>query len=168
MKRTAIPLAAACAWALPAACLYASPAAALAHGRPGIVINESIAGARLGMTPAQVRAATGKPAQVLHTSKSIMEYNYGDADQLEVDFDKVHGKMVVTQVTLAPDFRPLLTSKRIGIGSTKNAVMHAYPKAKFKNSIGQIWIDQLGKHDTSFLLTRSNRVIQVSVGWNYG
>ncbi len=118
------------------------------------------------MTPAQVRTATGKPAQVLHANKSTMEY--GDAGQLEVDFDKVQGKMVVTEVTLAPDFRTLVTSKRIGIGSTKNAVMHAYPDAKFKNSIGQIWIDQLGKHDTSFLLSRSNHVIQVSVSWNYG
>ena len=97
------------------------------------------------MTPAQVRAATGKPAQVLHANKSAMEYNYGDAGQLEVDFDKVHGKMVVTEVTLAPDFRTLVTSKRVGIGSTKNAVMHAYPEAKFKNSIGQIWIDELGQ-----------------------
>lgn len=160
MKRTALSLAAAGALAL--------PTAALAHGHSGIVINESIAGARLGMTPAQVRASTGKPAQVLHTSKSIMEYNYGDADQLQVDFDKVAGKMVVTQVTLAPGFGNLLTSKRIGIGSTKKAVMHAYPDAKFKNSIGQIWIDQLSKHNTGFLLSRSNRVIQISVAWNYG
>lgn len=160
MKRTALSLAAVSAFAL--------PAAALAHGHAGIVINDSIAGARLGMTSAQVRAATGKPSQVLHANKSAMEYNYGDAGQLEVDFDKVQGKMVVTEVTLAPDFRTLLTSKRVGIGSTKNAVMHAYPDAKFKNSIGQIWIDQLGEHNTSFLLSRANRVIQVSVSWNYG
>jgi hypothetical protein len=160
MKRTALSLAAAGALAL--------PAAALAHGHKGIVINESIAGARLGMTPAQVRAAVGKPAQILHTSKKIMEYNYGVADELEVDFDTVDGKMLVTEVTLEPGYGNFSTSKGIKIGSTKNAVVHAYPDAKFNNAIGQIWIDQLGKHNTSFLLSRSNHVIQVSVSWNYG
>ena len=160
MKRTVLSLATASAFVL--------PAVALAHSHAGIVINDSIAGAKLGMAPAQVRAATGKPAQVLHTSKSIMEYNYGDAGQLEVDFDKVHGKMVVTQVTLEPGFRNLATSKGVRLGSTKNAVMRAYPAAKFNNGIGQIWIDQLGEHNTGFLLSRANHVVQISVAWNYG
>lgn len=120
------------------------------------------------MTPAQVRAASGKPPQIVHAGKAGYIYNYGSAGQLEIGFAKVQGKMVVTQVTLEPDYRNLVTSKRVGLGSTKNAVMHAYPTAKFNNAIGQIWIDQLGKHNTAFLLSRSNHVIQISVSWNYG
>jgi hypothetical protein len=142
------------------------PAAALAHSDK-IVINTSIDGVRLGMTESQVKAVEGKPAQVVGAGKSETEFNYGVADELEVDFDKVHGKLVVTQITVEPGYEAE-TSKGITFNSTKNAVLKAYPEAKFNNNVGQIWIDQLGTYNTSFLLSRSNRVIQIQVGWNYG
>ena len=144
----------------------AFPADAFAHS-DRIVINKSIDGVRLGMTESQVKKADGKPAQIIGASQSVTEFNYGDAGQLEVDFDKVHGKKRVTGVTVEPGYEAK-TSKGVTFNSTKKAVLRAYPAAKFLNNVGQIWIDQEGTYNTSFLLSRSNRVIQIAVGWNYG
>ena len=145
----------------------AFPANALAHSNR-IVINKSIDGVRLGMTESQVMKVEGKPAVVIAAKKSYTDFNYGDAGQLEVDFDKVHGKKLVTEVTVAPGYGEAKTSDGVTFNSTKTSVLKAYPVAKFLNNVGQIWIDQEGTYDTSFLLSRSNRVIQISVGWNYG
>lgn len=144
----------------------AFPAGALAHSNK-IVINKSIDGVRLGMTESQVKKAEGKPAQIIGASKSYTEFNYGDADQLEVDFDKVHGEKLATEVTVEPGYAAK-SSKGITFNSTKKAVLKAYPSAKFLGNVGQIWIDQEGTYATSFLLSRSNRVIQIEVVWNYG
>jgi hypothetical protein len=144
----------------------AFPAAALAHSDK-IVINKSIDGVRLGMTEGQVKKVEGMPSEIVGANTPYTEFNYGDADQLEVDFDMVHGKKLVTTVTVEPGYEAK-TSKGITFSSTERAVLRAYPAAKFLNNVGQIWIDQEGTYNTSFLLSRSNRVIQIAVGWNYG
>jgi hypothetical protein len=79
----------------------------------------------------------------------------------------VHGTELATGITVAPGYEAK-TSKGVTFNSTKKAVLKAYPAAKFLNNVGQIWIDQEGTYNTSFLLSRSNRVIQIAVGWNYG
>src|SRR5207244_9311419 len=98
---------AATAAALLAALLLAAPAGAV------LVPQQGMAGVRLGMTQAKVRAKLGKPAAVKHGSNDFGSYTELRYPGLRVTFQ---GNATVTAIRTAA--RRERTIRGIGVGST--------------------------------------------------
>jgi hypothetical protein len=104
-------------WITAAVLLFAPPAQAL------IQVDAGIAGARLGATRDQVRAALGKPIKIRTLKNDFGPYvEYRFSGGIRVTFQ---GKTNVTAVTTTG--KSDLTTSGIGVGSTESQV-----KAKIK------------------------------------
>ncbi len=92
-----------------------------------IVVRESIAGVKLGMTAAQVRAALGKPHHITYRPDqiegSVKIFDYGATDVVLTRGPTAQVLRVKTTT------RRERTSKGIGVGSTRAAIKRAYPAA---------------------------------------
>lgn len=110
MKRTAL---------LTLALLLSLPALAGAR----LVVARGMFGVSLGSTPAQVRAKLGKPNDVVHLTGSA-EWIYTPR-KLVVMFSARGGRVG----GLFTRNRSQRTATGLGVGSSRQAVLHAYPSA---------------------------------------
>ena len=136
-----------------AALVLAPPAGAV------IVVQNGIAGIRLAMTQAQVRAKLGKPRAVQHGKNDFGSFTQLRYRSLRVTFQ---GNRTVTAIrTTLPSER---TARGIGVGSTRAAVRARV--AGVRCSSGHCFVGRFlpGRRVTDFLL-RNSRVSAVVVGF---
>jgi hypothetical protein len=152
MRRLTLPLAVAAALALPAA------ASAL------IQVDKGIAGARIGNTGAQVRAALGKPVKRIVGSNDFgpfVQYRYPGAG-LTITFQ---GAKRVTGVSLTG--KGDRTKKGAGVGTTEKRLKQLHPGLKCETIVGtrscHTGSFTPGQIVTDFQI-RKGKVVRVSVG----
>ena len=145
------------------AVLLAGAGAAGAVGEGRIVVQQGIAGLRLGMTQAQVKAKVGLPGKVERGRNEIGRYTTYRYRTYAVTF---FGGADVTQLdTLSPRER---TAAGIGVGSTKAQVAAKVPGVKCLEEYGYdhcyvgTWTPGATISDFSI---RSGRVSRVSIGY---
>jgi hypothetical protein len=149
--------------AVPALALAAT---LLASGSAGAVIqlDRGIAGARLGNTKAEVRAALGRPARVRNGNNvfgPFTEFRY--AGGIRVTFQGGNGVTGVTTTGLGDR-----TSRGVGVRSTENAVERRVPGVDCATFAGtricQRGEGLPGGRVTAFFL-RNGRVTRVTVAF---
>ncbi|HEX6390583.1 MAG TPA: hypothetical protein VFZ89_14085 [Solirubrobacteraceae bacterium] len=127
-----------------------------------IVVQESIAGVKVGMSAKQVREVLGAPRSVSYPKDEIQgsfkHYDYGLTDV----FITRGTSGVVFNITTRS--RAQRTASGIGVGSTRKALQRAFPKAKCQNRYCSIGEARPGKTVTSFFLSATFRVRQVALG----
>jgi hypothetical protein len=137
--------------------LVLAPAAGAA-----IVVQESIAGVKIGMTATQVRAVLGKPRSVSYPKDeiqgSLKHYDYGPTD---VYFSRGENTGAFNVTTTS---RAQRTATGIGVGSTRTALKRAFPKAKCQNMYCAIGAAEPGKIVTSFFLSTTFKIKRISLG----
>jgi hypothetical protein len=145
--------------------LLALAALALVPASAGamIQIQRGIAGARLNNTPAQVRAALGKPKRVIKKTNFFGPYTqYRYFGGITVTFQ---GRRNVTDVaTTGLGDR---TARGIGVGSTEQALKNRVPGVHCLAGVPRIClVGQLlpGRRVTDFRI-RGGKVTSVSVGF---
>jgi hypothetical protein len=128
-----------------------------------IQVDKGIAGARIGNTRAEVRAALGTPGTVKHGTNdfgAFTEFRY--AGGLRVDFQ---GNTKVTSVTTTG--RGDRTARGVGVGSSERSVRRKVAGVKCETTAGTRSChthDFLpGKRVTDFTI-RHKRVTRVTVG----
>ena len=131
--------------------------------RAVIVVQHSIAGVRLQMTKAQVRAKLGRPMRV-----------HVGTDEFGTVTEKVYKRVTVTfqsgdRVTNVRTTSPLeQTASGVGVGSTKFQVKAKIPGATCTNESGFrhcfVGAFRPGRVVTDFRL-RNGRVSEVSIGF---
>lgn len=142
--------------------IAATALAALVLAPPGgavIVVQNGIAGIRLGMTQAAVRAKLGKPRSVQHGRNEFGSFTQLGYRGLRVIFQ---GNRTVTAIrTTSPSER---TPRGIGVGSTRAAVRARV--AGVRCAAGHCFVGRFlaGRRVTDFLL-RNGRVSAVVVGF---
>jgi len=123
-----------------------------------VVVQESIAGVKLGMTSAQVRAVLGKPHHVTYkpdqVEGSVKIFDYGPTDVILTRGAQAQVLRVKTTS------RAQRTSNGIGVGSTRAAIKRAFPRATCVERICAIGDPAA---TTTFHLTTSGRVHTVSL-----
>jgi hypothetical protein len=140
-----------------AALLVAAPAA------PRIVPQKGIAGVRLGMTQAEVRAVVGEPLRAVHGINDFGPFTELRYPRLvRVTFQ---GDVAVTAVSTTGVAER--TARGIGVGSTEAALRAKHPRARCDTFVGirscHIGRFEPGQTVTDFLL-RNGRVARVTVG----
>jgi hypothetical protein len=140
--------------------LLALPAAASAY----ISIDHGIAGARIGNTGKQVRAALGKPKQRttgMNDFGYFVEYRY--VGGLRVLFQG--GRKVSSVSTTGLGDR---TTKGVGVGSSEATAKARHPKLTCETIAGvrscHTGTFMPGKRVTDFLISKKGRVTRVTVG----
>ena len=128
-----------------------------------IVPQQGIAGVRLDMTQAQVRAVLGAPTKVKHGSSDFGPYTRFTYSRVTVMFQ---GNAKVTSVwTQSPAEK---TARGAGVGSTEARVKAAVPAAVCKTQFGSrdCVVGKLvaGHRVTDFAISRG-RVTRVTVGY---
>ncbi len=123
-----------------------------------IVVRESIAGVKLGMTSAQVRAVLGKPHHVTYrpdqVEGGVKIFDYGLTD------------VILTRGAQAQVLRVKTTSRAqrtangLGVGSMRAAIKRAYPSATCVDRICAIGD---AAATTTFHLTTAGRTHTVSL-----
>jgi hypothetical protein len=139
--------------ALVAALILAAPATAV------LVPQRGMAGIRLGMTQAKVRAKLGKPASVKHGSNDFGNYTELRYRGLRVTFQ---GNANVTAIWTGS--RHERTARGIGVGSTVAAVRARVPGVRCTR--GHCFLGKFlpGKRVTDFFLLKG-RVSAITVGF---
>lgn len=146
-------VAAAAALALPA------PAGAL------IVPQSSIAGVRLGMSEARVRAVAGRPDHVAGARNEFGRYKVFiyRTRRLQVVFQGGGGA-----TSVATESRAERTRTHVGVGSTERAVRRGVPGVRCETVAGtrscHVGTLRAGRRVTDFLL-RAGRVVRVTLGF---
>jgi hypothetical protein len=125
-----------------------------------IQIDRGIAGARLGNTKAEVRAALGQPRRVVTGTNIFGRFTiFRYAGGIRVTFQS--GNRVTAAATTGVGDR---TARGVGVGSTRRAVRRRVPRVRCPiDSLCQTGRGDPGDRITAFFL-RNGRVIRVSVG----
>jgi hypothetical protein len=134
-----------------------------AVGEGRVVPQKGIAGVRLGLTQAQVKARVGLPAKVERGSNEIGSYTTYRYRTYRVTF---FGGRNVTQVaTLSPRER---TAAGVGVGSTRAAVVANVAGARCLRELGYdhcyVGTWKPGRVVTDFAL-EGGRVTRISIGY---
>jgi hypothetical protein len=126
-----------------------------------VVVQESIAGVKIGMTAAQVRAQLGKPKKVGYRPDqiqgSIKVYDYGLTD---VYLSRGAEGQVFHVVTTS---RKQRTKEGLGVGSTRAAIKRGYSKARCFERICAIGDAPAGEAVTTFYFTAAGKVRMISL-----
>jgi hypothetical protein len=146
--------------ALAAGALLVAPVSA-----PALVqVDEGIAGARLGNSRAEVRAALGRPAAIRTGTNEFGRYvEYRFAGEVRVFFQ---GRRRVSAVDTTG--RGDRTASGVGVGSSERAVRRGVPGVRCETIEGTracfTGAFEPGRRVTSFLLGADGRVERVAVG----
>ena len=153
------------------------PTAALAGGvrtgvtarsRSGITLFRSIGKVSLGMTPAQVRRALGRPSAIDRFHGKITSYSYFGSSQFAISFDSIrHGDPADSILLNQGSDR---TPQGIHLGSTKRQLKHAYKHLSCHASVCKIYQGSplaAGTRDTEFIVATNGRVIGIAVEIEY-
>ena len=129
-----------------------------------VQVDRGIAGARLGNTRAQVRAALGPPAQVRNGANDFGRFTvFRYPGAITVSFQG--RRRVSTVTTTGPGDR---TGRGVGVGSTEAAVRARVPGVRCETIAGARSCHTgrfvAGRRVTDFLL-RNGRVRRVTVGF---
>ena len=132
--------------------------------RAVIVVQRSIAGAKLQMTKAQVRAKLGRPMRVVVGSNEFGTFTEMVYRRVTVTFQ---GGNRVTNVRTTSRLEQ--TKSGVGVGSTKVQVKIAVPNATCKNESGfrHCFVGAFlpGRIVTDFRLGNNGRVKSISIGF---
>jgi hypothetical protein len=125
-----------------------------------IQVDRGIAGARLGNTKAQVRAALGQPRRVVTGNNIFGPFTvFRYAGGVRVTFQS--GNRVTAAATTGLGDR---TARGVGVGSTRRAVRRRVPGVRCEAvGICQTGTSEPGDRITAFFISRG-RVFRVSVG----
>jgi hypothetical protein len=125
-----------------------------------IQVDRGIAGARLGNTKAQVRAALGQPRRVVTGNNIFGPFTvFRYAGGVRVTFQS--GNRVTAAATTGLGDR---TARGVGVGSTRRAVRRRVPGVRCEAvGICQTGTGEPGDRITAFFISRG-RVFRVSVG----
>jgi hypothetical protein len=127
-----------------------------------IVVQESIAGVKLGMTAAQVRKVLGPPRSVSYPKDEIQgSFKFYDYGATEVSLTRGEGSKVFNISTTSKTQR---TSTGLGVGSTRAAVKRAFPRADCMALMCAIGAIEPGKRVTSFYLSSRGKVNLIALG----
>jgi hypothetical protein len=154
---------------LPAAALAAGPRAGFArrHAR-GITPFKSIGKVSLGMTPARVRRALGRPSAIDRFHGKVTGYSYFGAAQFAISFDSVRAGDPADSILLNQgSYR---TPQGIRLGSTKRQLKRAYRHLSCQGSVCKIYEGAplaIGTRDTEFIVATNGRVIGIAVEIQY-
>lgn len=143
----------------------ATAALALPAAAPALVqVDKGIAGARLGNTIAEVRAALGRPARVASGSNDFGRFRQETYTGGIVVFYQ-GARTVTSVVTTGLGDR---TAKGIGVGSTEAAVRANVPGVRCETIVGtrscHTGTFRAGRRITDFFIRRG-RVARVTVGF---
>ena len=128
----------------------AAAALVLAAGSGAIIVpKHSIAGASLGDTRAEVRQELGQPRKVVHARNEFGSYTKFHYRRLNVFFQGNAGATSIETTRTGQR-----TPRGIHVGSTKNALLKAYPRVD---------CDYVGLHESVCLLGRPNVGNRVTV-----
>jgi hypothetical protein len=143
-------------WTGIAAALVLALVPAIAPAR--IVYEKSIAGVRLDMSKAQVRAVLGRPVSILNSTNEFGPYTRYRYSGIDVRFQ---GRTRVTMVSTTR--RSQRTADGLGVGSTRAQVHRTLHGEQCFGSICQTRI-RIGEATTAFVL-HNGRVARVDVGY---
>ncbi len=153
----------------PAGALAASPQAGAARSHSGgIKLFKSIGKVSLGMTPARVRLALGRPSAVDRFDGKVTGYSYFGADQFSISFDSVQPGDPADSILL--NVGPFRTPQGIHLGSTKRQLKRTYPHISCHASICKLYEGAplaRGTRDAEFIVATNGRVIGIAVEIDY-
>jgi hypothetical protein len=153
----------------PATALVAGPEAGVASRQPGgIKLFRSIGKVSLGMTPARVRRALGRPSAVDRFHGKVTGYSYFGAHDFSISFDSVRAGDPADSILL--DRGSYHTPQGIHLGSTKRRLRRAYPHISCQASVCKIYEGTPlapGTRDTEFIVATNGRVIGIAVELEY-
>lgn len=129
-----------------------------------IIPQSSIAGIKLGMTRAEVRAHSGTPSRVVHGMNDFGAYTTFRYFRLRVTFQGNEGATAVSTTRTRQE-----TPAGIHVLSTESALRAAYPGARCRTEFGNFrhcWIGrfQAGRRVTDFRIS-ADRVRSILVGF---
>jgi len=118
-----------------------------------IIPQSSIAGIKLGMTRAEVRAHSGEPSTILHAMNDFGSYTVFRYFRLRVTFQGNAGATAVSTTRRRQE-----TPAGIHVLSTETALRAAYPGARCRTELGTFrhcWIGrfQPGRRVTDFRIS---------------
>jgi len=123
--------------AAPAVALAAGPQARVANRhKAGIRAFKSIGKVSLGMTPARVRRALGRPSAVDRFDGEITSYSYFGANDFSISFDSVHAGDPADSILL--NRGAYRTPQGIHLGSTKRRLKRVYPHIRCVAAVRKI------------------------------
>jgi hypothetical protein len=140
---------------------------ALAFGAPAgqakLVVQQSLAGVKLGMTATQVRGVLGDPRSVSYPSDqiqgSVKHMDYGLTD---VWLNRGAEGTVYMVTTTS---RKQRTDAGIGVGSTRAAVMKSVAHVKCNSQSCFVGPLNPGVKVTAFLLSAAGKVRSITLGY---